>query len=79
MDNRVDELEAVDEVVPAADLAGQEETKSDNNEKKNAEPSTVTPTKKDLTRSFVPKALYLERLRAQKKNAHFAEILEVFK
>jgi hypothetical protein len=33
----------------------------------------------DLTRSFVPKAPYPERLRAPKKNAHFAEILEVFK
>jgi hypothetical protein len=42
-------------------------------------PSTVTPTEKDLTRSFVPKAPYPERLRAQKKNAHFAEILKVFK
>jgi hypothetical protein len=79
VDNRVDEPEAVDEAVPAADLAGQEETKSDNNENKDAEPSTVTPTEKDLTRSFVPKAPYPERLRAQKKNAHFAEILEVFK
>jgi hypothetical protein len=79
VDNRVDEPEAVDEAVPVADLAGQEETKSDNKEKKDAEPSTITPTEKDLMRSFVPKAPYPERLRAQKKNAHFAEILKVFK
>jgi hypothetical protein len=43
VDNHVDEPEAVDEAVPAADLAGQEETKSDNKEKKDAEPSTITP------------------------------------
>jgi hypothetical protein len=71
VDNRVDEPEAVDEAVPTANLAGQEETKSDNNEKKNAEPSTVTPTEKDLTRSFVPKVLYPERLRAQKRMRTF--------
>jgi hypothetical protein len=47
--------------------------------KKDAEPSTVTPTEKDLTRSFVPKAPYPERMRVPKKNAQFAEILEVFK
>jgi hypothetical protein len=34
VDNRVDEPEAVDEAVLAADLAGQEETRSDNNERK---------------------------------------------
>jgi hypothetical protein len=79
VDNRVVDPEAVDEAVPATDLAGQEEMKSDNKEKKDAEPSTVTPIEKDLTRSFVPKAPYPERLRAPKKNAQFAEILEVFK
>jgi hypothetical protein len=79
VDNRVEEPEAVDEAVPAADLAREEETRSDNNEKKDAEPSTVTPHEKDLTRSFVPKAPYPERLKAPKKNAQFAEILEVFK
>jgi hypothetical protein len=42
--------------VPATDFARQEETKSDNKEKEDAEPSTVTPIEKDLTRSFVPKA-----------------------
>jgi hypothetical protein len=75
----VDKLEAVDEVVPAADLARQEETRSDNNEKKDAELFTVTPLEKDLTRSFVLKAPYPKRLKAPKKNAQFAEILEVFK
>jgi hypothetical protein len=79
VDNLVDEPEAVDEAIPAADLAEQEETKSDDKEKKDAEPSTVTPIVKDLTRSFVPKAPYSERFKAPKKNAHFAEILEVFK
>jgi hypothetical protein len=79
VDNRVDKPKAVDEVVPAIDLAEKEEKKSDNNEKKDVEPSTVTPPEKDLTRSFVPKAPYPERLRAPKKNAQFAEILEVFK
>jgi hypothetical protein len=64
VDNHVADPEAVDEAVPAADLAGQKEMKSDNKEKKDAEPSIVTPTKKDLTRSFVPKAPYPERLRA---------------
>jgi hypothetical protein len=71
VDNSVEEPEVVDEAVPAVDLAEQEETKSDDKEKKDVEPSTVTPIVKDLTRSFVPKALYPERLRAPKKNAHF--------
>jgi hypothetical protein len=81
VDNRVDEPKAVDEAVPATDLAEKVEKKSDNNEKKDAEPSTVTPPEKDLTRSFVPKAPYPDRLRVPKKNAQFAEILilEVFK
>jgi hypothetical protein len=79
VDNLVADLEAVDEAVPGTDLARQEETKSDNKEKKAAEPSIVTPIEKDLSRSFVPKAPYPERLRAPKKNAQFAEILEVFK
>jgi hypothetical protein len=34
VDNHVADPEVVDEAVPAADLAGQEETKSDNKEKK---------------------------------------------
>jgi hypothetical protein len=37
------------------------------------------PNIEDPPRSFVPKAPYPERLRAPKKNAQFAEILEVFK
>jgi hypothetical protein len=79
VDNLVADPDAVDEAMPATDLARQEETKSDNKEKKDAEPSTVTPIEKDLSRSFAPKALYPERLRAPKKNTQFAEILEVFK
>ena len=43
------------------------------------EPSRAIPTIEDPPRSFVPKASYPERLRAPKKNAQFAEILEVFK
>jgi hypothetical protein len=79
VDNLVADLEEIDEAVPTTNLARQEETKSGNKEKKDAEPSTVTPIEKDLSRSFVPKAPYLERLRAPKKNAQFAEILKVFK
>jgi hypothetical protein len=79
VDNHVAEPEAVEEAVPATDLAEKEETKSDNKEKKDVEPSTVTPIEKDLPSSFVPKAPYPERLRAPKKNAQFVEILEVFK
>jgi hypothetical protein len=79
VDNLVTDPEVVDEAMPAADLARQEETKSDNKEKKDDEPSTVIPIENDLSRSFVPKAPYPERLRAPKKNAQFAEILEVFK
>jgi hypothetical protein len=44
-----------------------------------AEPSRAIPTVEEPQRSFVPKAPYPERLRAPKKNAQFAEILEVFK
>jgi hypothetical protein len=44
-----------------------------------AEPSIANPIVKDPPRSFVPKAPYLERLKASKKNAQFAEILEVLK
>jgi hypothetical protein len=79
VDNLVAEPEVVDEAEPATDVARQEETESDNKEKKDAEPSTVTPIEKDLLRSFAPKAPYPERLRAPKKNVQFAEILEVFK
>jgi hypothetical protein len=43
------------------------------------EPSRAIPTVEDTQRSFVPKAPFPERLRAPKKNAQFAEILEVFK
>jgi hypothetical protein len=79
VDNLVAEPEAVDEAVPTTDVARQEETESNNKEKKDAELSTVTPIEKDLPRSFAPKAPYPERLKAPKKNAQFAEILEVFK
>ena len=79
MDNHVAEPEADHEAEPTTNLARQEEKESDNKEKKDVEPSTITPIDKDLPRSFIPKAPYLERLKAPKKNAQFAEIVEVFK
>jgi hypothetical protein len=79
VDNHVAELEADHEAEPTTDLARQEEKESDNKEKRDAEPSIVTPIDKDLPRTFIPKAPYPERLKAPKKNAQFAEILEVFK
>ena len=79
VDNQVAEKEADHEEKLKADLARQEEKESDNKEKRDAESCTVTPIDKDLPRLFVPKAPYPERLKALKKNAQFAEILEVFK
>ena len=66
-------------VEPEADLARHEEKESNNKEERGAEPSIVTPIIKDPPRSFIPKAPYPERLKAPKKNAQFAKILEVFK
>jgi hypothetical protein len=66
-------------VKPKVDLAGQEGEEGNNKKERDADPSTVTPIVKDSPRSFVPKALYHERLKAPKKNVQFAEILEVFK
>ena len=43
------------------------------------EPSRAIPTIEDSLRYFIPKAPYPDRLKAPKKNAQFAEILEVFK
>ena len=63
------EPEANRETKPTTDLSRQEETKIDNKEERDADPSIVTPIEKDLPRSFVPKAPYPERLRAPKKNA----------
>jgi hypothetical protein len=79
VDNHVAEPEADHEAEPTTNLARQEEKESDNKEKRDAEPYTVTPLVNDRPRSFVPKAPYPERLRALKKNAQFAEVLEVFK
>jgi hypothetical protein len=73
------ELEADHVVEPKAAFAGQEEKESDNKEERGVEPSTVTPIVNDPLRSFIPKAPYPERLKAPKKNAQFAKILEVFK
>jgi hypothetical protein len=78
VDNHVAEPESNHEE-PKAAPAGQEEKESDNKEEKGAEPSAVTPIVNDPPRSFVPKAPYPERLKAPKKNAQFAKILEVFK
>jgi hypothetical protein len=79
VDNHVAEPESDHEVEPKATPVGQEEKESDNKEERGAEPSTVTPIVNDPLRSFVLKAPYPERLKAPKKNAQFAEILEVFK
>jgi hypothetical protein len=73
------EPEVDHEAEPTTGLTRQEEKESDNKEKRDAEPSTGTPIDKDPPRSFILKAPYPERLRAPKKNAQFAEILEVFK
>jgi hypothetical protein len=79
VDNHVAEPEVDHEAEPTTNLARLEEKESDNKEKRDAEPYTVTPLVNDCLRSFVPKAPYPERLRAPKNNAQFAEVLEVFK
>jgi hypothetical protein len=66
-------------VKPEANLAGQEGEKGDNKEERDVEPSTATPTAKEVPRLFVPKAPYLERLQATKKGVKFEDILDVFK
>jgi hypothetical protein len=70
----------VDHVVePKAAFSRQEEKESDNKEERGVEPSIVIPIDKDPPRLFILKAPYPERLKAPKKNAQFAEILEVLK
>jgi hypothetical protein len=66
-------------VEPKAAFARQEEKESDNKEERGVEPSIVIPIDKGPPRLFILKAPYPERLKAPKKNAQFAEILEVFK
>jgi hypothetical protein len=44
-----------------------------------AKPTMVQPVVEDSLKSFIPKAPYPERLKALKRNAQYAEILEVFK
>ena len=78
VDNHVAKPES-DHEEPKAAPVGQEEKKSGKNEERGAKPSTVTLIVNDPPRSFVLKAPYPERLKAPKKNAQFAEILEVFK
>ena len=65
MDNQVAKPEAdhveqkADHTEPEVDLAGkvgQDSGKGDNKEKRDAEPSTVSPIVKEPPRSFVPKA-----------------------
>jgi hypothetical protein len=72
-------LEVDHEVEPKVAPIGQEEKESDNKEERGVEPSTITPIVNNPPRSFVPKDPYPERLKAPKKNAQFAKILEVFK
>ena len=71
MDNKVDREEEV-----SAEPQGQESGKD---ELREVEQSRVQPIVNDPPRSFIPNALYPERLRAPNKNAQFVEILEVFK
>jgi hypothetical protein len=73
------EPEADHIVEPKPAFPGQEEKENDNKEERGVEPSTVIPIDKDPPRLFILKAPYPERLKAPKKNAQFAEILEVFK
>ncbi|XP_059458327.1 uncharacterized protein LOC132187923 [Corylus avellana] len=68
VDNKVIQEEE-DNVVPQ----GQ---KSRNNEGRDVGPPKVIPIVDDSPRSFVPKAPYPERLKAPKKSAQFAKILE---
>jgi hypothetical protein len=79
VDNHVAEPKANHEAEPTTNLARQEQKESDKKETTDVEPSIVTPMDNDSPMSFVPKAPYPKRLRAPKKNAQFAEILEVFK
>jgi hypothetical protein len=72
VDNKVGQEEE-DLVMPQSKESGRDKEGE-------VEPSRAIPTVEDPPRSFVPKAPYPERLRAsKKKNAQFAEIMEVFK
>ena len=71
VDNKVGQEEK-DHVKPQ-----EKENGGDKGEK--VEPTRDIPNIEDPLRSFVPKAPYPEKLKASKKNAQFAEILEVFK
>jgi hypothetical protein len=66
-------------VEPKSAPIRQEEKESGNKEERGAKPSTVTHIVNDPPRSFIMKAPYPKRLKGPKKNAQFAEILEVFK
>jgi hypothetical protein len=59
-----------------ADQKGEE---GDNKKEGDAKPSTITSVVKEPFRTFVPKALYLERLQAPKNGGKLEDILEVFK
>jgi hypothetical protein len=71
VDNKVGQEEE-DHVEPQG-----KESVGDKGEK--IEPVRAILNIEDPPRSFVPKAPYQKRLRAPKKNAQFAKILEVFK
>jgi hypothetical protein len=67
---------------PETDHVEKEDKKceeGDNWKEGDAKPSTLTPVIKEVPRSFVPKALYPERLQAPKKGGKLEDILEVFK
>jgi hypothetical protein len=64
---------------PEENPAAQEGQGSRSAEKKDAEPSTATPTIEIPPRSFIPKAPYPDRLLPPKKGGKFEDILGVFK
>jgi len=66
-------------VHPEENPAAQEGQGSRSVEERDAEPSTLAPTKENPPRSFIPKAPFPDRLLAPKKGGKFEDILEVFK
>jgi hypothetical protein len=66
-------------VFPEENPSVPQEQESGNNEERDTEPSKATPIIENPSRSFVPKAPYLERLQVPQKGGKFEDILEVFK
>jgi hypothetical protein len=66
-------------VLPGENPSVPQGQESGNNEERDAEPTKATPIIENPSRSFVPKAPYLERLQVPQKGGKFEDILEVFK